>query len=153
MSRFLPFCLCAVLFTAAQVSARTEYRLGGVDGTPWLDALNQSEAGAYLIFDADNQQVGSAPIAIAPQESGADTLIDVAIEQKGIRGADDGFLLLFSATAFPGAEFHLEWRREEMAGNVYLWPDGDHEAWLCPALLKYFDEPPQDLFVQVKQAR
>ena len=76
MSRFLPFCLCAVLFTAAQVSARTEYRLGGVDGTPWLDALNQSEAGAYLIFDADNQQVGSAPIATAPQESGADTLID-----------------------------------------------------------------------------
>ena len=88
-----------------------------------------------------------------PFVAGADTLIDVAIEQKGIRGADDGFLLLFSATAFPGAEFHLEWRREEMAGNVYLWPDGDHEAWLCPALLKYFDEPPQDLFVQVKQAR
>ena len=76
MSRFLPFCLCVVLFTASQVGARTEYRLGGVDGTPWLDALNQNEAGAYLIFDADGQQVGSVPIATAPQGSGADTLID-----------------------------------------------------------------------------
>ena len=76
MSRFLPFYLCAALLTASQVNARTEYRLGGVDGTPWLYALNQNEAGAYLIFDADGQQVGSVPIATAPQGSGADTLID-----------------------------------------------------------------------------
>ena len=26
----------------------------------------------------------------------------------------------------------------------------NHEAWLCPALLKYFGQPPKNLYVQCK---
>jgi hypothetical protein len=33
---------------------------------------------------------------------------------------------------------------EEMGGNVYRWPERDMERWLCPALLEYFEIPPQE---------
>ena len=87
-----------------------------------------------------------------PFVSGADTLIDIAVEHKGITNAKDGFLMLFSATPFPDADVHLKWVREEMGGNIYVWPELEREGWLCPALLKYFDEAPADLYVQLKRA-
>jgi hypothetical protein len=37
-----------------------------------------------------------------PFVAGADTWIDKAVALRGIEGADQGFLLLFSATPFPG---------------------------------------------------
>jgi hypothetical protein len=93
-----------------------------------------------------------AELVKEPFVAGADTLIDIAIEQKGIENAQDGFLLLFSAAPFPGADLHLQWVREELGGNVYIWRDADREGWLCPALFKYFDEAPSDLYVQLKAA-
>ena len=62
MSRFLPCYLCAALLTASQVNARTEFHLGGVDGTPWQDALGEAEAGSYLVYDADGQLLRSIPV-------------------------------------------------------------------------------------------
>jgi hypothetical protein len=87
-----------------------------------------------------------------PFVAGADTLIDIAIEQKGITNADEGFLLFFSATPFPGVDLRLEWKREEDGGNVYFWPEEKLEGWLCPALLKYFDSAPVELYVQLRDA-
>ncbi len=87
-----------------------------------------------------------------PFVAGADTLIDVAVEELGIEDADSGFLMLFSATPFPSADLHLEWIREETGGNVYVWRERDMEGWLCPALMKYFDSAPADLWVQLKPA-
>ena len=84
-----------------------------------------------------------------PFVAGADTIIDLAVAQKGIRNADKGFLLLFSLAPFPGADMELEWLREESGGNVYRW--GEQEGWLCPALLRYFDVAPNRIFVQMKE--
>jgi hypothetical protein len=83
-----------------------------------------------------------------PFISGADTLIDRAVQ--GIPDAEQGFLLIFSARPFPGQEIHLSWRRVDMDGNWYYTERFDLEAWFCPALLKYFSDPPKDLFVQCK---
>ena len=99
------------------------------------------------VFDDDRVGLDKEPFV-----GGADTLIDLAIERKGITNAADGFLMLFSATPFPGADLKLEWLREEMGGNVYRWPEADHEGWLCPALLKYFESAPTNLYVQLKDA-
>jgi hypothetical protein len=93
----------------------------------------------------DDARVG---LVQEPFISGADTIIDRAVAH--IPDAKSGFLLLFSASPFPGQEYHLEWRRAEMDGNWYYAFDFDVEGWLCPALLKYFDEPPRELFIQVK---
>jgi hypothetical protein len=93
----------------------------------------------------DDPRVG---LVQEPFISGADTLIDRAVSD--IPGADRGFLLIFSGQPFPGYEIHLVWRRPEMDGNWYRSENLDHEAWLCPALLKYFGEVPKALYVQCK---
>lgn len=97
------------------------------------------------VFDDDRVDLVKEPFV-----GGADTLIDFAVERQEIMNAEEGFLLLFSATPFPGATLQLEWVREDEGGNVYLWREEDLEGWLCPALLKYFDRAPTELYVQLK---
>lgn len=85
-----------------------------------------------------------------PFVGGADTMIDMVV--AGIPNSDQGFVMVFSANAFPGHQLRLEWRRPEGSGNIYYLPEHNLEGWLCPALLKYFEEPPKELFVQIKAA-
>lgn len=85
-----------------------------------------------------------------PFVGGADTMIDVATAH--LPDADRGFLAVFSASQFPGAQIVLDWFREEGGGNVYRWPEKGMEGWLCPALLKYFEEPPSKLYVRLRAA-
>ena len=91
----------------------------------------------------DDERVG---LVQEPFVSGADTIIDRMTQH--ISGAEDGFLLLFSANPFPGSMAVLEWRREEFGGNWYYSADLDIEGWLCPALLGYFYEPPKALYAK-----
>jgi hypothetical protein len=95
----------------------------------------------------DDETVG---LKREPFVAGADTIIDLAVARKRIKDPEKGFLLLFSAQRFPGADMELKWVREEMDGNVYEWEG--HEGWLCPALFKYFPEAPRKIFVQPKEA-
>jgi hypothetical protein len=85
-----------------------------------------------------------------PFVGGADTMIDVATSH--IPNADGGFIAVFSASHFPGSQIALEWVREEGGGNVYRWGEKGMEGWLCPALLKYFEQAPAKLCIQVKAA-
>lgn len=82
---------------------------------------------------------------------GADTMIDRVV--ANIPDAEDGFVLLFSATPFPQFMAHLEWQREEYGGNWYLWREQEIEGWLCPALFKYFEAAPRDVYVRVEEKR
>jgi hypothetical protein len=93
----------------------------------------------------DDPRVG---LVQEPFVSGADAMIDAVVAD--IPDAHEGFLMIFSASAFPGHQFHLERVRSEGGGNWYRSADLDMEGWLCPALFKYFDEAPEDLYVQVK---
>jgi hypothetical protein len=83
-----------------------------------------------------------------PFVSGADTIIDRMV--AGIPDADTGFSLVFSAAPFPGYQARLEWKREEHGGNWYYSPELKMEGWLCPALFKYFDEAPRQLYAEFK---
>jgi hypothetical protein len=86
-----------------------------------------------------------------PFVSGADDMIDVLVAD--IPNADKGFRLLFSATPFPGNTLKLEWRREEYGGNWYFSPAFEMEGWLCPALFKYFDKAPKEIYVKAEPRR
>ena len=86
-----------------------------------------------------------------PFVGGADTIIDMATGH--IPDAATGLLAVFSAGVFPDAQIVLERVRAEGGGNVYRWPEKGMEGWLCPALLRYFPEAPEKLFVQVKVAK
>lgn len=83
-----------------------------------------------------------------PFVAGIDTMIDRMVQD--IPGAESGFRLLFSHTPFPGYNIKLEWRRGEYEGNWYYCPQLETEGWLCPALFKYFDEAPQELYARVE---
>jgi hypothetical protein len=83
-----------------------------------------------------------------PFVAGMPEIIDRAVQE--IPDAPEGFVLVFSATPFPGATLELEWVREEMEGNWYRWTAAGMEGWLCPALFLYFPTAPGKLYVQVK---
>jgi hypothetical protein len=82
-----------------------------------------------------------------PFVENAGAMLDRQLAQRGI---SEPFTMLFSAGPFPGADITLEWRRASMGGDIYGWQDC--EAWLCPALLKYFNTAPAQIYVQLRQA-
>lgn len=93
----------------------------------------------------DDEKVG---LVQEPFVAGADTIIDHLV--AGIPDADKGFTIVFSAMPFPGYNARFSWRREEFGGNWYFSPDLNLEGWLCPALFKYFEEAPRELYAQFK---
>lgn len=111
-----------------------------------MNALNVIAPYKYLgMWVFDDPRVG---LVQEPFVSGADTMIDrVAAD---IPGAEDGFMMLFSAAPFPGHQFQLAWRRAESGGNWYHASELNVEGWLCPALFRYFEAAPAQLFVQIK---
>ena len=95
------------------------------------------------VFDDENVGLVQEPFV-----SGADVIIDRMVE--GIPNADEGFSLFFSADPFPGYQGKFEWRREEFEGNWYYSAELDLEGWLCPAMFKYFDVAPKEIYAQFK---
>ena len=73
-------------------------------------------------------------------------MIDKLVQD--ITDADAGFLMTFSGAPFPGYSVHLEWKREEFGGNWYFCETLSMEGWLCPALLKYFESAPLNIYVK-----
>ncbi len=111
-----------------------------------MNAINVIAPYRYLeMWVFDDAQVG---LSAEPFVGGADTMIDMAT--SGIPDADKGFIMIFSETAFPGHQFRLEWRRVDGSGNIYYSPQFDSEGWLCPALFRYFDKTPPEIFIQIK---
>jgi hypothetical protein len=83
-----------------------------------------------------------------PFVAGADVILDRMTAH--IPNAEKCVTVLFSRIPFPGYQFELHRRREESGGKIYHCPEFDLEGWLCPALLKYFDEAPTSIYVQVR---
>jgi hypothetical protein len=83
-----------------------------------------------------------------PFVAGIDTMIDRLV--ASIPNAEKGFRLIFSPTPFPRYTAKLEWRREEHGGNWYFSPQFGIEGWLCPALFKYFDKAPPELYARAE---
>ncbi len=111
-----------------------------------MNAINviapYNDEGLWVFDDA---RVG---LVQEPFVGGADTIIDLLVAH--IPNARDGFAMLFSSADFPGSQHRLEWRRPDRSGNVYYSEALGLEGWLCPALLRYFEAPPKELFVQVR---
>jgi hypothetical protein len=98
--------------------------------------------GVWVFDDA------STGLVQEPFVAGADTIIERMVEH--IPNAGNGVSILFSAAPFPGYTHELLWRREDCGGNWFYSPRFDLEGWLCPALFKYFEAVPLNLFVQIK---
>ena len=97
------------------------------------------------VFDDPNVGLVKEPFV-----GGADTMIDVATAAHSERRPRlPGGLL---GQLLPRCPDRAGMGREDGGGNVYRWKEKEMEGWLCPALLKYFTEPPEKLYIQVKAA-
>ena len=56
--------------------------------------------------------------------------------------------LLYGSTTFPDHHLKLDWLREGDGGNWYKAEQFDMEGWLCPALFRYFDEAPLEIYAR-----
>ncbi len=83
-----------------------------------------------------------------PFVSGIPEMIDAVVHD--IPDAARGFRLLFSARPFPGYQVELTWARPEYGGHWYRWSAQNMEGWLCPALFKYFADPPPKLYARAE---
>ena len=81
----------------------------------------------------DDPRVG---LVQEPFVAGADTMIDRVVAD--IPDAARGFLLVFSASAFPGHQYRLDWRRSEGGGNWYYSEQLDAEGTTLVQLLEQF---------------
>lgn len=102
--------------------------------------------GSSWVFDDFDRGLFREPFV-----GGANTLLGLAHQE--FVGGQPGFSLIFSASPFPGSQLTLKWLRADYGGNTYTPTDGPWaggEAWLCPALLRYFSEPPKTIYVMLK---
>jgi hypothetical protein len=95
------------------------------------------------VFDDEDTDLLQEPFI-----SGADDIIDRAIEAKGIPDAENGFRLIFSGGEFPDHDLKFEWIREGEGGNWYRSEQLGMEGWLCPALLRYFETAPREIYAK-----
>jgi len=93
----------------------------------------------------DDEKVG---LDKEPFVEGADTMIDHVLAMKGLQNPEPGFRLVFSAGEFPRYDVKFDWVREGEGGNWYKSKEFQMEGWLCPALFKYFDEAPKQIYAR-----
>jgi len=66
-----------------------------------------------------------------------------------IKNAKNGFNLYFSSNEFPDYNAKLtNTGTLEAGGTWYSWEKENMTGWLCPALLKYFKEPPEYIYAK-----
>ena len=100
------------------------------------------DSGTWVFDDPD------AGLAREPFVMGIPEMINDLVQE--IPNARQGFRLLFSPSPFPGFQRRVEWVREDMNGNWYRADEPPMEGWLCPALFKYFEQAPSELYVKAE---
>lgn len=103
----------------------------------WLE-----EAGTWVFDDP------ATGLRQEPFVEGVPEMIDHLVAD--IPDARKGFRLLFSTAPFPGFQRKLTRLREEFDGWWYSSDEPEAEGWLCPAMFRYFDEAPEEIYVKAE---
>jgi hypothetical protein len=93
----------------------------------------------------DDARVG---LVQEPFVFGADLFLSFLAKDSPDAGR--GFRLLFSAAPFPGYQLKVRQTTGEMGGTWYECEDPPMKGWLCPALFRYFDEAPAEIYVKAE---
>jgi hypothetical protein len=95
------------------------------------------------MFDDDAKGLVREPFVCGMPE-----IMDVLVAD--IKGAENGFALYFSHQPFPAYQLKIDWDASELGGNWYrLNVNGiERKGWLCPALFKYVERPPDTIYVK-----
>ncbi len=133
----------ACVFIAASIALSSDAREVSVASSNSLMVIAPYRHNGMWVFD--DPAVG---LSREPFIAGIDKMIDKLVAD--IPHAERGWKAIFSASPFPGHEVKLEWRREESGGNWYYSEKYQMEGWLCPALFKYFNKAPRDIYVRAE---
>lgn len=60
-------------------------------------------------------------------------------------------IITFSADPFPNHNAIWIWCREEYGGNWYKDSRSGLEGWLCPALFRYFESAPKEIYLKLEE--
>jgi len=102
-------------------------------------------AGTWVFDDPSAGLVREPFVASVPE------MIDVLV--RDIPAATNGFRLLLSAQPFPGYHKRLTWLRADVGGNCYKMDDPAMEGWICPAMFRYYQTAPKELYVKAEEKR
>jgi hypothetical protein len=69
---------------------------------------------------------------------------------EDIADAVKGFNLFFSSTEFPACQGFLNRWKADSGGTWYVWVTEEMAGWLCPALFKYFQIAPDELYFRAE---
>lgn len=101
----------------------------------------------------DNPAVG---LYKEPFVAGADEIFDAIVKERGVLDPDKSRVdIVFSDQQFPSWQLMAEHQGNSMGGDDYsvIATDyetlEDHDFWLCPALLKYYSDPPERIYMRV----
>jgi hypothetical protein len=72
---------------------------------------------------------------------------------KDIPNARSGFVLLSSSEPFAGYQAELTLVGREEGGFTYEIKDYRRHVWLSPTLLRYFETPPESLYIKAEPRR
>jgi len=106
----------------------------------WLE-----QAGTW-VFDDQAKDLHQEPFVEGIPEMIDDLVVDIP-------NARNGFRLLFSPSPFAGWQRRLSRLRQELGGWWYASDEPKAEGWLCPALFRYFDEAPAEIYVKAEAKR
>jgi hypothetical protein len=107
-----------------------------------LYTIRPYRMGAVWAFDDLARGLQAEPLV-----AGMPQMINHLMQLMGIEG--DQVTIVFSDRPFPGA-LHLRKTRPEDGGAWYrLEEPFAAEGWLCPAMLRYFPEHPQDVYATI----
>lgn len=95
--------------------------------------------GYWVFDDAEKDLVAEGLV------DGIDDMLDTISARYGVTRLPVGF----SSEPIEDHDVSLQWVREGYGGNIYYSPELDHEGWLCPALFRYFDEAPKNMYIKV----
>jgi len=86
-----------------------------------------------------------------PFVEGASEVISALVEKHQINDAKEGFEIAFSDGPFIENASVVEFVAHDRGGARYHTSiDGQEmEGWLCPALLRYFDSPPERIYLHL----
>jgi len=125
--------------------------------------------GQTWVFDDESKNLKAEAFVCGMSE-----IMSAVVAKKGIKKAKKGFKLTFSDKPFKGQDVELTWIKPgNLEGSFTLEVDGEQktysycipgnwyhtgrtfkkkmEGWLCPALLKYFDDAPRKLYCSAEK--
>jgi len=111
-----------------------------------INVIHPYRYNGQWVFDDPAKELVKEPFV-----AGADDIIDIKVD--GIPDSDKGFTLFFSSGPFPGYHVVLKWAGREDNGNWYFEESTGMWGWLCPALMRYFDEVPKEIYAQFKEKK